>query len=136
MGTRANITIKNGKTNIIFYRHYDGYLECCGADLLEKLQVTKWEDNSDCKNWNINRFISMIMNDSNYRIDSVDNHGDLEYAYIFKFKDNYEHSDHYNRAELTSITVDQDHEFGEGGKQIHRHINQFSNQIKQGEPIE
>lgn len=33
MGTRANIIIKDETNKLIFYRHSDGYPECCGEDL-------------------------------------------------------------------------------------------------------
>ena len=37
MSTRSNIIIKNGKTNILLYRHWDGYLEGAGQDLHDDL---------------------------------------------------------------------------------------------------
>ena len=38
MSTRSNIIIKNGKTNILLYRHCDGYLTGAGQDLLDDLR--------------------------------------------------------------------------------------------------
>ena len=38
MSTRSNIIIKNGKTNILLYRHCDGYLTGAGQDLHDDLK--------------------------------------------------------------------------------------------------
>ena len=38
MSTRANITIKDQNDQLFFYRHSDGYPECCGEDLKEFVQ--------------------------------------------------------------------------------------------------
>ena len=38
MSTRSNIIIKNGKTNILLYRHCDGYLTGTGQDLHDDLK--------------------------------------------------------------------------------------------------
>lgn len=33
MSTRANVIIKSGGEELVFYRHSDGYPESCGEDL-------------------------------------------------------------------------------------------------------
>lgn len=35
MSTRANVIIKDDQCTLYFYRHSDGYPECCGLDLKE-----------------------------------------------------------------------------------------------------
>jgi len=40
MATRANIKIKHGESNLWLYRHWDGYPEGAGLDLLEKIKTS------------------------------------------------------------------------------------------------
>jgi len=57
MSTRSNIIIKNGRTEILLYRHCDGYLTGTGQDLHDDLS------NSDFDNvgqyFNIAKFIEV-----------------------------------------------------------------------------
>ena len=41
MGTRCNIRITYGNTNVYIYRHWDGYLSETGKDVYEKLQQSR-----------------------------------------------------------------------------------------------
>ena len=54
MSTRSNIIIKNGKTNILLYRHCDGYLTGAGQDLHDDLKSSYFVSYSgvDLKNYN------------------------------------------------------------------------------------
>ena len=130
MGTRSNIIIKCGKTNIVLYKHYDGYLEGAGKDLYEALVTSKYSHfDEDRDQYNIAKLISkLLINDHSYRIDDQIA-GDIEYLYIFDFTDTYEHGEHYNRVKLKSIIVDQDHEYGNGGKVKFKSLRDFNDAI-------
>ena len=128
MSTRSNIIIKCGKTNIIIYRHCDGYLEGAGKDLYDVLATSKFSP-KDHDQYNIAKFISkLLISDHSYRIDDQ-LAGDIEYLYIFDFTDTYEHGEHYNRVKLKSITVDQDHKYGNGGKVKYKSLKDFNDAI-------
>jgi len=127
MSTRSNIIIKNGRTEILLYRHCDGYLTGTGQDLLDDLS------NSDFDNvgqyFNIAKFTEKLLSqDSSYRIDNQLG-GDIEYLYTFEFEDSYEHGDHYNRVKLKSIEVDQEHEYGRGGTNKYKSLSEFQDAI-------
>ncbi len=127
MSTRSNIIIKNGRTEILLYRHCDGYLTGTGQDLHDDLS------NSDFDNvgqyFNIAKFTEKLLSqNSSYRIDNQLG-GDIEYLYIFEFEDGYEHGDHYNRVKLKSIEVDQEHEYGRGGKNKYKSLSEFQDAI-------
>ncbi len=97
MSTRSNIIIKNGKTNILLYRHWDGYLEGAGQDLHDDLISSNFAI-EDKENFNISKFLNKLLEDgSSYRIDDQLG-GDIEFLYTFQFEDTYEHGDHYNRV--------------------------------------
>lgn len=127
MSTRSNIIIKNGRTEILLYRHCDGYLTGAGQDLHDDLS------NSDFDNvgqyFNIAKFTEKLLSqNSSYRIDNQLG-GDIEYLYTFEFEDGYEHGDHYNRVKLKSIEVDQEHEYGRGGKNKYKSLSEFQDAI-------
>ena len=127
MSTRSNIIIKNGRTEILLYRHCDGYLTGTGQDLHDDLS------NSDFDNvgqyFNIAKFTEKLLSqNSSYRIDNQLG-GDIEYLYTFEFEDGYEHGDHYNRVKLKSIEVDQEHEYGRGGKNKYKSLSEFQEAI-------
>jgi len=127
MSTRSNIIIKNGRTEILLYRHCDGYLTGTGQDLHDDLS------NSDFDNvgqyFNIAKFTEKLLSqNSSYRIDNQLG-GDIEYLYTFEFEDGYEHGDHYNRVKLKSIEVDQEHEYGRGGKNKYKSLSEFQDAI-------
>ena len=127
MSTRSNIIIKNGKTEILLYRHCDGYLTETGQDLHDDLS------NSDFDNvngyFNLAKFTKKLLDqDTDYRIDNQFG-GDIEYLYTFEFEDRYEHGDHYNRVKLKSIEVDQEHEYGRGGKNKYKSLSEFQDAI-------
>jgi hypothetical protein len=127
MSTRSNIIIKNGRTEILLYRHCDGYLTGAGQDLHDDLS------NSDFDNvgqyFNIAKFTEKLLSqNSSYRIDNQLG-GDIEYLYTFEFEDSYEHGDHYNRVKLKSIEVDQEHEYGRGGKNKYKSLSEFQDAI-------
>ena len=129
MSTRSNIIIKNGKTNILLYRHCDGYLEGAGQDLHDDLISSNFAI-EDKENFNISKFLKKLLNCENgsYRID--DQLGaDIEYLYTFEFEDTYEHGAHYNRVKLKSIEVDQEHEYGRGGKNKYKSLSEFQDAI-------
>ena len=128
MSTRSNIIIKNGKTNILLYRHWDGYLEGAGQDLHDDLISSNFAI-EDKENFNISKFLNKLLEDgSSYRIDDQLG-GDIEFLYTFQFEDTYEHGDHYNRVKLKSIEVDQDHEYGRGGKKKYKTLSEFQDAI-------
>jgi len=127
MSTRSNIIIKNGRTEILLYRHCDGYLTGTGQDLHDDLS------NSDFDNvgqyFNIAKFTEKLLSqNSSYRIDNQLG-GDIEYLYTFEFEDGYEHGDHYNRVKLKSIEVDQEHEYGRGGTNKYKSLSEFQDAI-------
>ncbi len=129
MSTRSNIIIKNGKTNILLYRHCDGYLEGAGQDLHDDLISSNFAI-EDKENFEISKFLKKLLNCENgsYRID--DQLGaDIEYLYTFEFEDTYEHGAHYNRVKLKSIEVDQEHEYGRGGKKKYKTLSEFQEDI-------
>ena len=128
MSTRSNIIIKNGKTNILLYRHWDGYLEGAGQDLHDDLISSNFAI-EDKENFNISKFLNKLLEDgSSYRIDDQLG-GDIEFLYTFQFEDAYEHGDHYNRVKLKSIEVDQDHQYGRGGKKKYKTLYEFQDDI-------
>ena len=128
MSTRSNIIIKNGKTNILLYRHCDGYLEGAGQDLHDDLISSNFAI-EDKENFNISKFLNKLLEDgSSYRIDDQLG-GDIEYLYTFQFEDSYEHGAHYNRVKLKSIEVDQDHQYGRGGKKKYKTLSEFQDDI-------
>ena len=127
MSTRSNIIIKNGKTEILLYRHCDGYLTGTGQDLLDDLS------NSDFDNvgqyFNIAKFTEKLLSqDSSYRIDNQLG-GDIEYLYTLDFENNYNDARHYNRVKLKSIEVDQEHEYGRGGTNKYKSLSEFQDAI-------
>ena len=129
MSTRSNIIIKNGKTNILLYRHWDGYLEGAGQDLHDDLISSNFAI-EDKENFEISIFLKKLLNCENgsYRIDDQLG-GDIEYLYTFQFEDSYEHGAHYNRVKLKSIEVDQDHQYGRGGKKKYKTLSEFQDDI-------
>ncbi len=131
MSTRSNIIIKNGKTNILLYRHCDGYLTGAGQDLHNDLKSCYFlfHDGEDKRNFDIAKFTQKLLNqDGNYRIDDQLG-GDIEYLYIFDFETNYNDARHYNRVLLKSIEVNQDVGFGRGGKRKFKTLFEFQNAI-------
>ena len=131
MSTRSNIIIKNGKTNILLYRHCDGYLTGAGQDLHDDLKSSYFVSYSgvDLKNYNIAKFTEKLLReDSSYRIDDQLG-GDIEYLYTFEFQDSYEHGEHYNRVKLKSIEVNLDVGFGRGGKRKFKTLSEFQDAI-------
>ena len=131
MSTRSNIIIKNGRTEILLYRHCDGYLTGAGQDLHDDLKSSYFVSYSgvDFKNYNIAKFTEKLLReDSSYRIDNQLG-GDIEYLYTFEFQDSYEHGEHYNRVKLKSIEVNQDVGFGRGGKRKFKTLSEFQDAI-------
>ena len=131
MSTRSNIIIKNGKTNILLYRHCDGYLTGTGQDLLDDLKSSYFVSYSgvDLKNYNIAKFTEKLLReDSSYRIDDQLG-GDIEYLYTLDFENNYNDARHYNRVKLKSIEVNQDVGFGQGGKRKFKTWSEFQDAI-------
>ena len=127
MSTRSNIIIKNGRTEILLYRHCDGYLIGTGQDLHDDLS------NSDFDNvngyFNLAKFTKKLLDqDTDYRIDNQLG-GDIEYLYTFDFEDSYEDARHYNRVKLKSIEVDQEHEYGRGGTNKYKSLSEFQDAI-------
>ena len=133
MSTRSNIIIKNGRTEILLYRHCDGYLTGAGQDLLDDLSNSDFEKEPYFDNvaeyFNIAKFTEKLLNqNTDYRIDNQLG-GDIEYLYTFEFEDSYEHGDHYNRVKLKSIEVDQEHEYGRGGTNKYKSLSEFQDAI-------
>ena len=133
MSTRSNIIIKNGKTNILLYRHCDGYLTGAGQDLLDDLSNSDFEEKPYFDNiaeyFNIAKFTEKLLNqDGNYRIDDQLG-GDIEYLYTLDFENNYNDARHYNRVKLKSIEVNQDVGFGRGGKRKFKTLSEFQDAI-------
>ena len=131
MSTRSNIIIKNGKTNILLYRHCDGYLTGTGQDLHDDLKSCYFlfHDGEDKRNFDIAKFTEKLLNqDGNYRIDDQLG-GDIEYLYTFDFETNYNDARHYNRVSLKSIEVNQDVGFKRGGKRKFKTLSEFQDAI-------
>ena len=132
MSTRSNIIIKNGKTNILLYRHCDGYLTGAGQDLLDDLRSSYFVYNDgyeDKINFDIAKFTKKLLNqDGDYRIDDQLG-GDIEYLYTLDFENNYNDARHYNRVKLKSIEVNQDVGFGHGGKRKFKTWFEFQDAI-------
>ena len=123
MSTRSSVIINYGQTQLIIYRHWDGYIEEAGKDLATKLNGCYFDD--DRKYFNIAKFVSkLLIDDDTYRI-TTQLHGDLEYCYIFNFDDAYEHGGHYNRVKLKNIIIDQNHKYGKGGTTIFKTLRGF-----------
>ena len=127
MSTRSNIIIKNGRTEILLYRHCDGYLTGTGQDLHDDLS------NSDFDNvgqyFNIAKFTEKLLSqNSSYRIDNQLG-GDIEYLYTFEFQDSYEHGEHYNRVKLKSIEVNQNVGFRRGDIRKFKTLSEFQDAI-------
>ena len=126
MSTRSNIKIKNGRTEILFYRHYDGYLIETGQDLHDDLSNSYFDNVGQY--FNIAKFTEKLLSqNSSYRIIN-ELAGDIEYLYTFEFEDVYIHSDHYNRVKLKSIEVDQSM-YGGGGKNKYKSLSKFQDAI-------
>ena len=132
MSTRSNIIIKNGKTNILLYRHCDGYLTGAGQDLLDDLRSSYFVYNDgyeDKINFDIAKFTKKLLNqDGDYRIDDQLG-GAIEYLYTLDFENNYNDARHYNRVKLKSIEVNQDVGFGHGGKRKFKTWFEFQDAI-------
>ena len=132
MSTRSNIISKNGKTNILLYRHCDGYLTGAGQDLLDDLRSSYFVYNDgyeDKINFDIAKFTKKLLNqDGDYRIDDQLG-GDIEYLYTLDFENNYNDARHYNRVKLKSIEVNQDVGFGHGGKRKFKTWFEFQDAI-------
>ena len=131
MSTRSNIIIKNGRTEILLYRHCDGYLTGAGQDLHDDLKSSYFVSYSgvDFKNYNIAKFTEKLLReDSSYRIDDQLG-GDIEYLYTFEFQDSYEHGEHYNRVKLKSIEVNQNVGFRRGDIRKFKTLSEFQDAI-------
>ena len=131
MSTRSNIIIKNGRTEILLYRHCDGYLTGTGQDLHDDLKSSYFVSYSgvDFKNYNIAKFTEKLLReDSSYRIDDQLG-GDIEYLYTFEFQDSYEHGEHYNRVKLKSIEVNQNVGFRRGDIRKFKTLSEFQDAI-------
>ena len=132
MSTRSNIIIKNGKTNILLYRHCDGYLTGAGQDLLDDLRSSYFVYNDgyeDKINFDIAKFTKKLLNqDGDYRIDDQLG-GDIEYLYTLDFENNYNDARHYNRVKLKSIEANQDVGVGHGGKRKFKTWFEFQDAI-------
>ena len=89
MGTRCNIRITYGDTNIWIYRHWDGYLSQTGKDVNDKLQNSRKKnysmgDKEEAQRVNIVNFINSFLLDNRYEL-TTDQHGDIEFLYHIKF---------------------------------------------------
>jgi hypothetical protein len=103
-------------------------LEGAGQDLHDDLISSNFAI-EDKENFNISKFLNKLLEDgSSYRIDDQLG-GDIEFLYTFQFEDTYEHGDHYNRVKLKSIEVDQDHQYGRGGKKKYKTLSEFQDDI-------
>ena len=58
MATRANIKIKNGETNVLIYRHWEGYPEVTGEDIKDKIWKAK----------NVTELVVSFLEDDSYRM--------------------------------------------------------------------
>ena len=91
MGTRCNIRITYGNTNVYIYRHWDGYLSETGKDVYEKLQQSRVKEynlgaQEEAQKVNIINFINSFLHDNCYEL-TTGVHGDIEYMYHFEFND-------------------------------------------------
>ena len=101
MGTRANINLIHGDTNIWLYRHYDGYLSETGYNLASLL----------IHNPNFKKFFNSLISQK-YNANEINNaepvyeitngrHGDIEYLYKFTFGDNFAGSNQMVKVTIT-----------------------------------
>lgn len=72
MGTRANVTVRNGDREVLFYRHSDGYPQCTYYDLEEFVRECGYDFESL-----VNRIQTEF---PTYKIESYEA-GDGEYHY-------------------------------------------------------
>ena len=72
MSTRATIQIGQ---NIRLYRHCDGYPECCGADLKERVRAF------DGEYFDIEKLATDLVRSGSYMV-ADDEHGDEEFKYV------------------------------------------------------
>tara|TARA_B100001996_G_C18641157_1_gene585657 strand:- start:474 stop:1001 length:528 start_codon:yes stop_codon:yes gene_type:complete len=91
MGTRCNIRITYGDTNIWIYRHWDGYLSETGKDVYDKLQQSTVDahcfgNKEEAQKVNIFNFVNSFLVDNRYEL-TTGEHGDIEFLYHFKFND-------------------------------------------------
>lgn len=101
MSTRTNIVIINGASRVYIYRHSDGYLGECGADLLLKLEAA-WgtPEAHHSPEGTADRFLRALMAEyyeqqsyekapkSVYEL-TTELHGDIEHVYYVEFKDSF-----------------------------------------------
>lgn len=101
MSTRTNIVIINGQSRVYMYRHSDGYLAECGADLLLKLEAA-WgtPDAHYSVEGTADRFLRSLFAEY-YEQQSYEKtpkkvyelttelHGDIEHVYYIEFKDSF-----------------------------------------------
>lgn len=107
MSTRASILITDGDSTLHFYRHSDGYPECCGKDLKEFIEGYKCQvmrnSVSQSAGWLIVRGHKEYLADgvnftgkptlerySGWKVGAYEPtdeiHGDVEYIYIIDLK--------------------------------------------------
>ena len=89
MGTRANINLIHGDTNIWLYRHYDGYPSETGYNLASLLihnpSFKKFFNSLISQKYNPNE----INNEKPVYEITNGKHGDIDYLYTFIFGDNF-----------------------------------------------
>ena len=105
MSTRANITINNGESKIILYRHYDGYPTDTGIDIANRIKRSK--DTSGL----VSDFLDATFDSNGRKVYEITTeiHGDIEYDYEITVP-KYNHNFHYedskgNYPNMPTITV-------------------------------
>jgi len=105
MSTRANITIKNGESKIILYRHYDGYPTNTGIDIANRIKRSR--DTSAL----VSDFLDATFDSNDRKVYEITSeiHGDIEYDYeitVPKFGYNFYHKDtDGNYTNMPTVTV-------------------------------
>lgn len=98
MSTRTNIVIINGQSRVYMYRHSDGYLGECGADLILKLEAAWGTPKAHhSPEGTADRFLRALFAEyyeqQSYEISprkvyelTTEMHGDIEHVYYVEFK--------------------------------------------------
>ena len=86
MATRCNLIVKEGKTRVYLYRHWDGYPAECGAVIATALAAAKGNVNSFMVNLLANQYEATAHSPAQPMYEFTnDLHGDVEYVYEINF---------------------------------------------------
>lgn len=81
MSTRANIEIQDGRTNLVLYRHLDGYPAMTGLHLIQTLR------SASTKECFVTSLLSHHTNGRKTYAITDGIHGDIDYKYVIEYMD-------------------------------------------------